>query len=289
LIGQDTETLQPGDFEIRQCQDCGFYYLSNIPEGVELGKFYPPQYGAYNLSFGLKQSLYSKFTGLFVSRGTTSYFDIPILDPFGNRRVLDVGCGSGHLLKMYKDAGWDISGIDFSDLVVDKVNRMLGGPYCKAGAAERPEFDSETFSLITASQVLEHLEHPREALLNWRRLLTSDGRIIIAVPNFMSLNRRLFGKYWYGGLSLPRHFNHFSVKSLLEILQKTGLVALSIQGVPYPSSVNSLMLKLGMTYDNVNSSRLIQLLNTTTIFQDSILSGFNMSDGLLAVAAKVNR
>ena len=286
LVGQDMETLQPGDFTIGRCQNCGFCYLSNIPDENEIVKFYPPDYGAYNLSVGLEESLYSKLLGVFLNHGVASYFDIPILKPFGNGKMLDIGSGSGYLLKMYKEAGWDITGVDFSDLAVDRANAMLGDAYCGKGNAERPGFNPESFSLITASQVLEHLENPLETLLNWKKLLRNDGWIIVAVPNFMSLNRRLFGKWWYGGLSLPRHFNHFSAETLSYILAKCSFHTQSIKCVPFPSFANSLMLKFGKTYREVNSSYPIRLLNALTIFQETILSKFSLSDGLLAVAYK---
>ncbi len=285
LVGQDIETLQPGDFTIGRCVDCGFCYLSNIPDGDEIDRFYPHEYGAYNISMNVGIRLYSKLLGVFLNHGMTTYFDIPILRPFGNRKMLDIGCGSGYLLKAYKEAGWDISGVDFSDLMVGKANAMLGGAYCVKGNAERPIFSSQGFDLITVSQVLEHLENPLEALLNWRNLLRNDGKIIVAVPNFMSLNRKLFGKWWYGGLSLPRHFNHFSVGTLSHILEKSGFYIQSIKCVPYPSFVNSLMLKFGKVHRDVSGSVPIRLLNSLTIPWEFALSKFNLADGLLVVAS----
>ena len=64
------------------------------------------------------------------------------------------------------------------------------------------------FDAVTFWHVLEHLENPGEALVAAGRLLKSNGWLVVAVPDYASLQAKLFGKYWFH-LDLPRHLHHF--------------------------------------------------------------------------------
>jgi hypothetical protein len=69
--------------------------------------------------------------------------------------------------------------------------------------------------------VLEHVPDPRCHLRTAQRLLNPNGRLVIAVPNFDSLQRRIFGARW-NGLDIPRHLYHFRERDLCALLQQTG-------------------------------------------------------------------
>jgi SAM-dependent methyltransferase len=69
--------------------------------------------------------------------------------------------------------------------------------------------------------VLEHLPDPRKTLLECHRILRPGGRIVIAVPNFSSLQARLGGSGWFH-LDLPRHLYHFPAMALHQLLNDCG-------------------------------------------------------------------
>jgi 2-polyprenyl-3-methyl-5-hydroxy-6-metoxy-1,4-benzoquinol methylase len=64
------------------------------------------------------------------------------------------------------------------------------------------------FDAVTFWHVLEHLENPGEALVAAGRLLKFKAWIVVAVPDYSSLQAKLFGKYWFH-LDWPRHLHHF--------------------------------------------------------------------------------
>jgi len=92
--------------------------------------------------------------------------------------VLDVGCGLG-LLKNYLD-------IDNS-----KVNKYIGldvdGKIDVHGSVYDLPFKDEIFDTVVMSEVLEHLEHPLDALREVKRVCKS--RIILTVPNPYSVQQ----------------------------------------------------------------------------------------------------
>jgi len=80
---------------------------------------------------------------------------------------------------------------------------------------------SESFDRVVIWHVLEHLVDPRETLLEVNRILKPGGQVVIAVPNFSSLQARWAGPVWFH-LDLPRHLHHFPLKALRNLIEGCG-------------------------------------------------------------------
>lgn len=95
-------------------------------------------------------------------------------------RILDVGSGRGELLKRFSEAGYVAYGCDVDDECVRLSSKYA--PVLKLDIDEvvRENFDS-TFDCVVLSHVLEHLENPRQTLLQLSEL--TDGVIVVSVPN----------------------------------------------------------------------------------------------------------
>lgn len=99
-------------------------------------------------------------------------------------RILDVGCGTGGNLKLLSQFG-NAEGVDISaDALAFCRERGLE---VKAGAAEDLPYEDATFDLVTALDVVEHLDDDVAGLSEMRRVLRPGGRILIFVPTFMWL------------------------------------------------------------------------------------------------------
>src|SRR6266404_3776170 len=88
-------------------------------------------------------------------------------------RILDVGCGTGANLMMLARYG-ESQGVDISEQAVGFCHqRGLEG--VRHGAAESLPYDDNSFDLITALDVLEHLDDDRAGLAEIRRVLLPNG------------------------------------------------------------------------------------------------------------------
>jgi SAM-dependent methyltransferase len=103
----------------------------------------------------------------------------------GPREVVDVGCGSGHLLRALGDRTPDARfvGVDFSKNAIRRARGLLPEARWLVGDVYATPLGEQRFDLVLCTEVLEHLERPRDALDALARLCTRDGRVIITVPD----------------------------------------------------------------------------------------------------------
>ena len=142
--------------------------------------------------------------------------------------LLDIGCGSGVFLKLAKQRGWKVQGVDFDAKRVETLNRDFGIPV-ELGGWKRPSAQDGAFSVVCMWDVLEHLESPCAVIHECGRILKPGGRVLIACPNDRSLvmliafflRRITFGafekplRYMYTLLH-PLYFRPSVVRTLLK-------------------------------------------------------------------------
>jgi SAM-dependent methyltransferase len=100
-------------------------------------------------------------------------------------RILDVGCGTGANLEMLAQFG-DAEGVDVSEDAL-AFCRARGLTRVTYGAAERLPYADDSFDLVTALDVVEHLDDDASGLCEMRRVLRRNGRALLFVPAFMWL------------------------------------------------------------------------------------------------------
>lgn len=118
-------------------------------------------------------------------------------------QALDLGCGSGRLMENLARVGWGVQGVEW-DPEAARIARESTGITVHVGEVEHLSLEAGQFDLIVLTHVLEHLSNPARTLRALRRLLTSDGRIVVVYPNPRSLLARRFGPDWFGW-EVPRH------------------------------------------------------------------------------------
>jgi len=132
-------------------------------------------------------------------------------------RVLDVGCGDGTFLRFLPE-GIDRFGYEPSAAGRKKLSQ-LGIEHLDIDSYA-PEYE-HSFDLITLWQSFEHIQSPDLLFLKLRRLVAPSGRIFISVPNFGSLQAKLFRGRWFH-LDPTRHVFHYEMKTLEEICGRNG-------------------------------------------------------------------
>jgi SAM-dependent methyltransferase len=111
-----------------------------------------------------------------------------LLDARPSHRVLEVGCGAGHLLARLP-AGRAV-GVDLAESVLARTAVRLGGRAVLAqGDAGALPFAPGAFDRVYCSEVLEHLVDPRAAVAEIVRVLKPGGVAVLSVPNEALINR----------------------------------------------------------------------------------------------------
>jgi len=137
-----------------------------------------------------------------------------------NRRLLDIGCGSGVFLKLAKEAGFDAYGLDLSEQAAKLAAREVPERiFC--GTEEALITAGESYDVLVLLHTLEHVLDPFQYLKRIRQLLRRPGGLMVQVPNVGSCQASLLGSRWYG-LDCPRHICNFSLYSLLFLLGRCG-------------------------------------------------------------------
>jgi SAM-dependent methyltransferase len=101
-------------------------------------------------------------------------------DRTAGRRILDVGCGTGTMLTHLAAYG-HVQGIDVDEEAVGYC-RDRGLTDVRLGAAESLPFDDASFDVVTALDVVEHLDDDVAALREMNRVLRRGGHLLITVP-----------------------------------------------------------------------------------------------------------
>jgi SAM-dependent methyltransferase len=115
-------------------------------------------------------------------------------------RILEIGCGGGGLLRLLREHGASVVGVDTLDvalalaneqlILADKGTRRKGDKeknlslsLIHIGEDATFPFRPNSFDAILAQHVVEHLPEIHNALREWKRLLKPNGRIALATPN----------------------------------------------------------------------------------------------------------
>ncbi len=132
----------------------------------------------------------------------------------GVGNLLDIGAGTGDFLKQAKDKNWKISGVE-----PNEGARSLAKEKGIVLKENITDFKGEKFNVITLWHVLEHLPDLEETILKIEDLLTPNGILIIAVPNYKSFDANYYKEHW-AAYDVPRHLWHFSQGSMKVLFSK---------------------------------------------------------------------
>jgi SAM-dependent methyltransferase len=105
-------------------------------------------------------------------------------------RLLDIGCGLGFFLKRLQDV-YEVHGIDLSEHAVRRAQQVAAKAELGVACASHLPFRTNSFDIVTAFDVVEHLEEPDLLFREIRRVLSQDGLLIFSTPNPDSLGARI--------------------------------------------------------------------------------------------------
>jgi SAM-dependent methyltransferase len=230
-----TEGLQAYSREawkVKSCRGCGFVYLENAPsyedvaEVFEWGQSLAVETARRRQREPLLHRVHVPFrrwVKRMTKRDKLARLVHRYVPPGG---VLDVGCGSGKRQRNLPDE-YVPFGIEVSRPLAAEAGAVFaergGAVFCGAALRCMAELETNRFSGVIMHSYLEHEMNPAPVLADTHRVLKPGGHLIIKVPNFGSLNRRLRGERWCG-FRFPDHVNYFTPKSLARMVRQSGFL-----------------------------------------------------------------
>jgi ubiquinone/menaquinone biosynthesis C-methylase UbiE len=173
---------------------------------------------------------------------------LALLAPGRDDRVLEIGCGAGHLLNQLPTGSR--FGLDLSAWMLRQARRRLGasGTLLQANAEHLP-FRAGAWDRVYCSEVLEHLVSPEAALSEIARVVAAHGVAVVSVPNERLINRlkamvrttrlsRLVLRSASTDYAMPDrmddewHLHTFDLRRLLQMMPPTLRVA-RVERVPF--------------------------------------------------------
>jgi SAM-dependent methyltransferase len=130
----------------------------------------------------------------------------------GRPRILDVGCGTGANLELLSGFG-EAEGVDVSPDAL-AFCRARGLENVRHGAAEKLPYQDGSFDLVTALDVVEHLDDDVAGLREMRRVLRKNGRALLFVPAFMFL--------WGVQDDVSHHRRRYTLNGLRRVVREAG-------------------------------------------------------------------
>lgn len=128
-------------------------------------------------------------------------------------KILDVGCGTGANLEMLSQFG-NAEGVDVSVEALDFC-RARGLQQVKLGAAEALPYAGNSLDLVTALDVVEHLDDDVAGLKEMKRVLRPGGEVVLFVPAFMFL--------WGVQDDISNHRRRYTMAGLKAVVSQAGL------------------------------------------------------------------
>ena len=229
------------------CKNCGLIRLDPHLDQESLALFYRDHYR--RLYTGLKSSDNAGlvFNAQYITgQNYYNYIKSKIVNIDDYKNVLEIGCSSGGILKVFSDKGHQCVGYDYDHEYIkygnDKGLNLINGGIDSIN-------ENGGFDLVIASHVLEHLPDINTNINKILNLIKPNGILFIAVPGLLNQNyyvgKRASFQYWAQAV----HLWWFSYKTLSNVMIK------------FPVNIISGDEKINMLVQKTNSSRKIIINN----------------------------
>ncbi|KPK02378.1 MAG: hypothetical protein AMK71_02405 [Nitrospira bacterium SG8_35_4] len=221
ICGNDNTSLVAvqNNYRFVRCGSCGLVYMNPRPDADALKTIYD----TYHQRNGKDEADWERMMkGNFreVSELLARKF------PSGGR-LLDIGCGYGHFLRIMEGLHWRAEGIDPSRHTVDQARKAgRSVMHTTIDDAVIPEY---TYNAVTLFYVLEHVTDPLKTLRKVFGLLVEGGVVVIRIPHTTPLVRLLSLLNIHNNLyDAPFHLYDFSPSTVTRLLEQSGFTAIKV-------------------------------------------------------------
>ena len=199
-------------FEILSCKECASLYTSTFPAQSD-----EQDYDSYYTEANLQVPEFTHKRLDEIVAGFESYR--------GEGRLLEVGFGAGNFLKAAARAGWKAQGVEISHTACEHSRAEGFEVFC--GELAHANYQENSFDVVIASELLEHIPEPAIILKEIARILRPGGLLWATTPNAKGLSSRVLGLEW-SVMSPPEHLQLFSAAGISRLLKGVGFRSVNV-------------------------------------------------------------
>lgn len=212
---------EKNDYAIVRCRDCNFVFSRDYPNFDFLSRRYSKSYSKDAENFTPKGGIGRSLKYRILTRWLQKFFpekESPI-------RLLEIGCGQGDLLKsVHNNPRFAAQGLDYGKRRVQYAREI--GLDAREGDIESQGFADNTFDLVVALHVIEHVHDLHSTIAEIRRVLKPGGLFFAVCPCVTHFKARLAGERWKY-LGPPGHLWYFSPRTFSRLVRRIGFETLS--------------------------------------------------------------
>jgi ubiquinone/menaquinone biosynthesis C-methylase UbiE len=222
-------------FKLAKCNSCGFVFLNPRPDTDKLHLYYDsPDYISHS---GSEKGIINKVYKKIRTHTHKKKYNLVKKHSQG-KKILDIGCGSGELLNLFKMKGWETLGVEPNENA--RKFAMLTHKLNVIDENETEKIPDHSFPAIMLWHVLEHVPGLNERMEELKRILQTDGVLFVAIPHCSSYDAEYYKQYW-AAYDVPRHLWHFTPKTIELLCEKHKFSVTGVLPMKFDSYYVSLL------------------------------------------------
>lgn len=216
--------------EVCRCDNCGHQFINPEPNDQYLAQFYSNYMSRAKTGFyrdryseAIPESFRDKYSPYL--RQIESYVEMP-------SRLLDIGSGLGMFLRLAKEYGYEVEGLEPNTESANRVNQEYGIKVNNMLLSRFDVSDIEAYQVVTMWDLLEHLRDPQKALEGVANIMSDNGVLVMEIPvrdSVLHYTAKMLYKASFGRISRPlylvcgvHHLNYFSEQGIRRLLEDKG-------------------------------------------------------------------
>lgn len=237
LLHTKDYSLTRESFDIIECAYCSLKYTFPIPLADQIAPYYNfPDYISHtDTKTGWMNQLYHAVRKRTLDQKSSW---VQSLFTGYKGRLLEIGAGTGAFANAMQEKNWEITALEpdaaSRQKALENYNLHLLAPDALY------QMEENTQDVICLWHVLEHVHDLKGYFKAFSKILKTNGRLIIAVPNYTSYDATFYKKYW-AAYDVPRHLYHFSPASIRVLLKQFDLQLVQTKPMWFDSYYVSLL------------------------------------------------
>jgi 2-polyprenyl-3-methyl-5-hydroxy-6-metoxy-1,4-benzoquinol methylase len=209
-----------GGSEYHECQECRSIFQHPLPSPDSMRGYADEEYD---------RGLYREYVQARPMKVAHFEHRLRLVAPrIGKGRLLDVGCACGYFMEVAAREGHDVQGLEFSENAIAAASPSIRPRILHASIDTLRGAHERRYDVITAFDIIEHLDQPLQFLEDARRLLAPGAHLVLSTPDVDHWLRPLARSRW-PMLQPMQHLTLFSRHSLRVALERAGFVDVHIE------------------------------------------------------------